>query len=48
MPEEVRAIARAGQHMLEGLRGEEVQDGLPQEIRPTIEELLKQIEGVNE
>ena len=41
----LRAIARACQRILEGLRGKEVMEGLPAEIEPLIQDLLKQIES---
>src|SRR3990172_6937330 len=47
-PAELRALDRACQRILEGLRGSEALEGLPEGIKPLVDELLKRVEGVNE
>ena len=42
-PPELRALGKALQRILEGLRGEEALAGLPPELRPPVEELLRRV-----
>ena len=43
VPSEIQALGRALQRILEGLRGEEALAGLPAELRPAVEGLLRRI-----
>jgi len=42
-PPEIRALGKTLQRILEGLRGEEPLAGLPAELRPPVEELLRRV-----
>ena len=42
-PPELRALGKTLQRILEGLRGEEALAGLPAELRPPVEELLRRV-----
>ncbi len=42
-PGELRTIARACQRILEGLRGDDVLQDLPEAVKPLIEQVLEQI-----
>jgi predicted outer membrane protein len=42
-PPELRALGKTLQRILEGLRGEAALAGLPAELRPPVEELLRRL-----
>ncbi|RLC54343.1 MAG: hypothetical protein DRI80_19335, partial [Chloroflexota bacterium] len=43
-PPELRALGRSLERILVGIRGEDALEGLPAELRPPVEELLRRIE----